>query len=267
MPVQTPDSQPLLFIIGLGVKVPEHVTAQATMAMLRCTQIYSIVQEAPNLWLPSGKAGEIAVVSALRMYREGDLRSDNYQRTARAIVDAAAVGRTVGYVTYGNPMAYDSVAQNIIRFASEVGIKVEVIPGISSVDTLLCDLTFDMAPGVQIYEASWLIAFRIPLQVTTAAILFQIGSFGSLRTHYSTRPDARSLRTLVDYLCRFYPPSHQVFLVMSSMLEQRTPRIRRVALEDLCGLGPEASLGGSMYIPVLREPEPDVPFIAKMEQI
>jgi uncharacterized protein YabN with tetrapyrrole methylase and pyrophosphatase domain len=262
----TGEIQLRLYLIGLGVKIPDHTTMEATRAMSNCTRIYSIVQEPSSLWLPSKTPHAIEVVNALSMYTEGALRTQNYDRVASVIFQALKETSTVGYVTYGNPLAYDSVAQNLVWRAQQTGVGFKIIPGISSIDTLVCDLGLDMAPGIQVYEASWLVGAQIRLTVSIAAILLQIGTFGSLRTHYRTRRPAESLADLVSYLGSFYPPSHKVFLVQSSNRDKQSARIRQVSLEDLCNVMVEDFLGASMYIPSLGTSRLDQEIISRMER-
>jgi len=260
-----PVSQPDLYIIGLGVSIPGHVTVQATRAMSRCARLYSIVQEPPQMWLPKEKWG-MKVINALTMYEEGSVRTQNYERAARTIIAALDNARPLGYVTYGNPMAYDRVAQNLIEYAKESGITLQVVPGISSFDTILCDLRVEMAPAIQVYDASWLVIFGMAPNVNVPALLIQVSVFGSFRTHYSQRQDGRSLEGLVEYLTRFYPPSHMVSLVRSTGQEGEPANVRKVALGKLSEVTAEDLGGASLYIPVLNYPKPDEEMISAMEQ-
>ena len=159
------ETKPCLYVIGLGVKIPGHTTIEASDAMARCRRIYSIVQEPPRIWLPRSNLA-IPVINLINMYVEGAFRMENYERVADTILAALKEKMTVGYVTYGNPLAYDSVGQKLVRDSRDRGIQCEVITGISSIDTLLCDLGLDMAPGVQIYEASWMVTYQAPLNLT-----------------------------------------------------------------------------------------------------
>ena len=163
-------------------------------------------------------------------------------------------------------MAYDSVAQNLIRHAQQTSVAFKVIPGISSVDTLLCDLGMDMAPGIQVYEASWLVGAQIRLTVSIPAILLQIGTFGSLRAHYRSPRPKESLADLVSYLASSYPLSHKVFLVQSSNRDKQSARILKVSLDDLCNLMEEGFLGASMYVPSIAPSSLDQEMIARMER-
>src|SRR5262249_46008258 len=142
--------------------------------------------------------------------------------------------RPIGYVTYGNPMSYDRVAQNLLEYAKDVGFSTQIIPGISSLDSVLCDLGIDMAPAIQIFEASWLLACHIPLNIRVPVLLMQMGAFGSLRTHYTKRTNGSSLNELVEYLRLFYPPFHRVSLVRSSGQDGRPSLISQIELEHLC---------------------------------
>jgi precorrin-2 methylase len=258
--------KPLLSVIGLGVKIPDHATTEAMRAMALCDRIFAVVQEPPAVWLPPSAAGKIPVTNILGLYVEGTLRTQNYDRAAETIFQSVRDGQTIGYVTYGNPLAYDSVAQNLVRRAQQAGTRFQVVPGISSVDTLLCDLGTDMAPGLQVYEASWLVAAQIRLHPTVAAILLQVGMFGTLRTHYRTRPEARSLAELAEYLGRSYPPSHNVFLVRSAGAAGDPPHIKESPLGNLCDVTSEDLLNCSMYIPSLEPTSLDERFLAAMQE-
>jgi uncharacterized protein YabN with tetrapyrrole methylase and pyrophosphatase domain len=257
---------PRLSIIGLGVKIPDHVTAEARQAMAGCTRIYSIVQEPPSLWLPAANPRQAQVINLLDFYAEGALRTENYDRVAEIVFDSLAETEHAGYVTYGNPFAYDSVAQRLVDRARQVRIAFQVIPGISSVDTLLCDLGTDMAPGIQIYDASWLVAAGLRLEPATQAMLLQIGAFGSLRAHYKTRPQGRSLVDLSAYLEKFYPPSHRIYLIRSSGGAQDPRNIAATELGELPGVAAEHLLNCSMYLPPVQPARLDEHLIAAMQQ-
>ncbi len=257
-------TQPLLFIIGLGVNIPDHTTVEASRCMQACRRIYSIVQESPAIWLPEYVGPKPQVVNVMDMYRDGVLRTDNYERAAKTIIDALTETSPVGYVTYGNPLVYDSVAQSLVRYAVQAEIPFRVVAGLSSIDTLLCDLRVDMAPGLQIYEASWLVAAGIELRTDTAAILLQIGAFGSLLAHYHTLPEPASLSGLVSYLGQFYAHSHRCFLVRSSSMRDRLSNVREVEIGNLCKLLTQDIQNASMYVPAVRAVALDEEAVAKM---
>jgi hypothetical protein len=241
--------QPELYLIGLGVMIPEHVTAQAIRALSRCSQIYTLIRESPHLWIPADKLGQIEIIDVLNWYVEGEVRTHNYDYVARKIYSALSPGKNVGYVTYGNPMAYDSVAQNLISLCEAAGLRAHIVPGISSLETVLCDLRRDIAPGIQVYDASWLVACEIQPRVDVPLLLVQIDTFGSFRTHYNSLREGDSLKELVQHCCRFYPTQHSVYLVRSRGDETRPAHIMDVRLSQLCDVTGEELRGTSLYFP------------------
>jgi hypothetical protein len=260
-------SKPRVVIIGLGVKVPEHTTVEARRAMADCAVIYSIVQQPPKLWLPADRLDKTRVINALDLYAEGAPRAKNYEQVARTIHRSLQSGGNVGYVTYGNPMAFDSVAQHLIRLAGEDNTPFEIIPGISSVDTILCDLNVDMAPGIQIVEASWLVAYKVQLHLNLPVLLLQIGAYGSTQTHYKSPQSARVLSGLSDYLSAFYPATHRGVLVRSAGEPRERVTVLDLSLNELSDLSDDDLGGASFYIPALDVGTPDAAFISEMEMI
>jgi len=258
-------SNSTLYIIGLGVNLPDHITPEATRAMSQCSRLYSIVQAPQRLWLPPGTLGKIEVIDAFQMYAEDKPRVQNYEHVARTIFQALDTCGSVGYVTYGNPMSYDSVAQNLVQYGKKSGLPVRIIPGISSIDTVLCDLGVDLAPGLQVYEATWLVACAIRPHLEAAVLLVQMGTFGSLRTNYQKRPTGASLAKLVTYLCEFYPGAHEVFLVRSSNGAGEPPHIRRFELRNLCAAAADDLAGASLYIPAVQHARFDNALVEGME--
>jgi precorrin-2 methylase len=254
-----------LYVIGLGVSFPEHLTAQAVEAMAGCCKLFSIVQEPLIPWLPADKVANIEVINLLDSYVDGSLRMENYNRAAEIVLQAKGDGRPVGYVTYGNPMAYDSVAQFIVRRAAEFGRSARVVPGISSLDSILCDLQVDMAPAIQIFEASWLMAFEILPRVDTHVILVQMGSFGSYRAHYGRRLEGSALTRLVNHLSSVYPNDHRVSLVRSTASGEHPEKISSFTLERLSDATAEELSGASLYIPALRQPTPNPAMLSELE--
>jgi uncharacterized protein YabN with tetrapyrrole methylase and pyrophosphatase domain len=253
-----------LYVIGLGVSIHEHLTVQAIEAMASCSKLFSIVQEPLSPWLPPGKIGEIEVINLLDSYVDGSLRIDNYARAADTVLEACCDG-SVGYVTYGNPMAYDSVAQLIVQKAAESGRSVRVVPGISSLDSIMCDLQVDMAPGIQVFEASWLLAFEIIPRVDTHLILVQMGSFGSYRAHYGRKLDGSALTGLVNHLTSVYPKDQRVSLVRSTSSGEQPEKISSFTLEHLSEATADELSGASLYIPASRQPIPNVATLKELE--
>jgi len=122
-----------------------------------------------------------------------------------------------------------------------------------------------MAPGIQIYEASWLMAFQILPRADTHVILVQVGSVGSYRAHYGQRLDGRTLTGLIDHLTTIYPKEHRVSLVRSTASGEHPEKISSFTLERLCDATAEELSGASLYIPAFKQPTPNPEMLTELE--
>jgi uncharacterized protein YabN with tetrapyrrole methylase and pyrophosphatase domain len=151
--------EPDIYVLGAGVRVPGHLTLETLDILGRCQEIYTIL--AP----PLDKCIPVELVPQLRslwpLYESGRPRREIYDLEVATVLDAAAQKRPVAYLAPGNPVVFDSVSQGVIKEGTERGLHVCVIPGISSIDTILVDLNYDVVGGLQIFDASSLVGFRI----------------------------------------------------------------------------------------------------------
>jgi hypothetical protein len=123
----------------------------------------------------------------------------------------------------------------------------------------------DMAPAIQVFDASWFVAFEIVPRVDTHAVLIQMGSFGSYRAHYTRRMDGSGLTGLVQRLTSVYPKDHRVSLVRSTASGEYPEKISSFTLERLADATAEELSGASLYIPALRQPIPNDAMLAKLQ--
>jgi hypothetical protein len=93
-----------------------------------------------------------------------------------------------------------------------------------------------MMPGVQIYDASGMVAVEIRLETCIPAILLQIGAFASIRAHYQNLPQDQSLIGLIEYLLCYYS-SHEIVLVRSAGISPEHPHSRKTPLLELSLMG------------------------------
>jgi hypothetical protein len=125
---------------------------------------------------------------------------------AAEVVDAAIVGSPVCFASYGHPLVYCYPAILIQRAAKLLNLRVEMFPGISSLDTLLLDLRIDFAAdGLQMYEATDLLLRRKPIQNDVPCILWQTNVVAD-PTYVTDRKSAGHFLRLQNYLLQFYSP-------------------------------------------------------------
>jgi hypothetical protein len=98
-------------------------------------------------------------------------------------------------------------------------------------------------------------------------LLMQVGPFGSLRTHYTSRQDGSSLLELVEHLCISYPADHDTFLVRSTGNERHEADVHPISLTNLCKVTAEQLGGASLYVPALTDLQPDPDIISRMSKL
>ena len=149
--------------------------------------------------------------------------------------------------------------------ANALGLRVEVLPGISAIDTLLAALRIDpVVHGVQMYEATDLLLRRRPLQNDVPAIIWQVGTLETgLHSQRVSRPE-RFARFLA-HLRQYYPAEHQVAVVYCSPHPLLPAAILRFALEDMASHAEELHAGFTLYVPpAMGRPVQDWDLAAKL---
>ena len=146
-------------------------------------------------------------------YTNLDDRLDNYLRIAERVLARAQEGGNVAYVTYGSPVVFDRVVSIIAGTSRDEGLDCRVIPAASSIDALLAFIGEDMAPGLQICEARWLVKAKVRIDPSLAALLFQPGVFATDGVARGTADELASLAELREYLGAFYPEDHPALFV------------------------------------------------------
>ena len=248
-------------IIGIGVKDVAHLTLEALDALSRCTIAFMISsdQHAVDLYRKNIlRCYSIArlpeMVSLASSYDSNRIRSLNYADAADVIFRGLTSLGPVAYLTPGNPVVFDSVTQLIIKRSKSEGRRVLTLPGVSSIDTVLVDLQQELAPGLQVYEASWLVGAEIIPDPRVALLLIQINVFCTCYTNIDRQPRSSALKGLKEYLLRIYTSDHTCYLVRSAYSTHESPSVHAWSLRNLDCIPSEFHDGASMYIPPREEP-------------
>ena len=144
-----------ILIIGIGAGDPAHVTMQAVAALNRVDVFFVLEKGAAKESLVALRR-EICrryiedhayrIVEAPSPPRErapadylacvDDLNRDKQAVFEEMIAKELADGQCGGILAWGDPALYDSTIRNVEAIAEKGGLSFEVIPGISSVQTL-----------------------------------------------------------------------------------------------------------------------------------
>ena len=148
-------------------------------------------------------------------YEPGKPRIESYKQMVSRILAEVRKEVSVCVVLYGHPGVFVFAAHEAIRQAKQEGFHAEMLPGISAEDCLFADLGFDPGRyGCQSYEATDFLIHERRFDNTSALVLWQISQIGN--QEFCTAVSTHNVSILIDYLCRFYPPNHQVIVYEAS---------------------------------------------------
>jgi len=254
-----------IYIVGTGICPGLHLTREAE-AVLRSSKQVLYVDKSFGISEFLGQYCADLVDLHRDAYVEGENRLDAYRKMASIVIDAALSNPPVTFALYGHPLVY-SLPPFLVLAASEVlGLRVRVLPGISSLDTLFVDLKFDpCTQGVQMYEATDLLLRKRPIQADVPCFIWQIGTVESRL--FSTKGSAPSrFEKIKEYLLNFYPKSHKMFAVYSSSMPLVPSSITEFTLDAIEDVAAKLHQGVTVYIPPIEvRPAVDQSILEEMD--
>lgn len=164
---------------------------------------------------------------------EGKNRRDTYRRMADTILAEVRAGKRVCAAFYGHPGIFACISHMAIRDARNEGYQANMEPGISALDCLVADLGLDPgAQGLIAMETTQFMIYQRQLDPTAMLVLWQIGLAGDLTLkRFDTEPE--HLQIVVDKLCRYYSPQHEVIIYEAATNPVEAIRNQRIMLKDL----------------------------------
>jgi uncharacterized protein YabN with tetrapyrrole methylase and pyrophosphatase domain len=237
-----------IIIVGSGIKVPGQLTIEAIAALRRASEVWTNVPEPEHAELAS-KIGQ-SPHSLWPFYRPDRPRIENYKTIVTHLLGRASASSQVAYLTQGHPLVLDRVTTELILQGGEVGIPVTVLPGISSIDTILSDILYEPAKGLQIFDATTFVRRDMKIDGRAGLLLLQPGVFGVDMPRLTSDAPAPRLSALRDALSKTYPSDHPAVLIRTATATM-TEREFRTSVGDL-GSVPSVALGAStLWVPPL----------------
>jgi hypothetical protein len=237
-----------LWIAGLGIQTAGHVTREVEQAIRDSREVIYLDTGAATRPFLEGLCPRVTALYQ-QSYSEDQPRVGAYDHMAACVVDAALDHPPVTFAIHGHPLVAVDAPFLVLELARALDLRVEVLPGISAIDTVLADLRVDpVVDGVQMYEATDLLLRRRPLMPEVPAIIWQIGPLETaLHTMRVSRPER--FHRFVAHLRQFYPARHEVTAIYCSPHPLLPPTILRFALEDMPHHAEEIHAGFTLYVP------------------
>jgi len=238
-----------IVIAGAGIQSPGQVTIETERALRKSGVIYHLLSLTPAMRRYLWGLGP-PLINLAPLYRDGALDQDVYEFIASFVVSSALRHRWLTLLVPGHPLVYATPTALIQDQGRKLGVEVVVLPGISSLDTMVLQLGLDIADhGVQIYESNRFVYYRNEPDPRVPLFLMQPGGFGTGIITRGQTSMPRRFRELARALRATYPARHRCCLVTSSIERGRADCLRWFPLRDLERMAPHIDYHATLYIP------------------
>jgi tetrapyrrole methylase family protein/MazG family protein len=199
-------------------------------------------------------------------YWTGEEDTIVYRRIANKVLDQARTGPGVVLVVDGHPGIYQDLSWDIYDRGRRRGLKVTILPAVSFLDLMIafCNLRVD-ASGLQILEATSIVAYKYPLNPLVDTLVMQIGWFGTSLLFDVEASKKDRFTPLIKYLRKYYPDDHIIKLIRAPQLAHERPTIISSKLSTFDRFSRSITTDMTMLIPALStdSPSSDDDFVDK----
>jgi hypothetical protein len=174
------------------------MTIQALNALRSCDVIFNNLPGASIYEFLSVFCSEIRPIEF--RYEE------DVQRCADLICSALKPGKTVGFVTFGNPVMFGPLAHELFQRSKKAGVECTAFSAISSLDAMLAASGTVLGFSFGGYQV---------LETNNEAVLEQIGKLNPrlpLLAYFAGQLNQERVAKFFAYVNKTYPPSHESFL-------------------------------------------------------
>jgi precorrin-6B methylase 1 len=241
-----------LVVVGTGIRALAQITRETRAAVVNAERVfYGVGDPLTEQWIRSVQPGAESLDT---LYRDGQPRRITYQQMIDRILGAVREGSRVCVCLEGHPGVLVHASHASIRAARAEGFEAQMLPGISTMDSLFSDLGIDPAEhGLQTFDATdFLLCDRV-IDAATPLVLWQVDCLGDATFRTGGYP-RKHLPLLSEALQKIYGADHEIYLYQAAVLPISRAIIERATIATLA----ETALRGfTLYVPAGAERAPD----------
>jgi uncharacterized protein YabN with tetrapyrrole methylase and pyrophosphatase domain len=236
-------------VIGSGIRSIHHLTLEAVENLKKTKKI---------LFFPSviGMTEAFLTLMGLKSYQDlsplyinGDKDINNYKRIVDTLIADAKEFDDIAFLVPGNPRLGVTTLTWLEKLAAKDDIKINIINGISSFDTMMNDICRDpLSKGTTIYDANVLLKYQHDLNPNVDHYIYHVCSVGTANTHYKDASKDNKLDSLVNHLLRYFKSDHPCMLIESSAIAEKAANIQHTVISHLAKLLPKINFGTTLFI-------------------
>jgi tetrapyrrole methylase family protein / MazG family protein len=166
--------QPGVTLLGLGPGDSQLLTRQAWGLLSSAREIYLRTSQHPTV---NGFPPNLRIFSFDDIYEKYASFDQVYHQIIKQVLELARRPQGVIYAVPGHPFVAESTSTEISRLAQQEGLPVQVVEGISFIESVFSALGIDPLPQISIVDALELAVAHFPsFPPSTPAVIAQIHS-------------------------------------------------------------------------------------------
>ncbi len=202
-----------IYLLGSGIHSSLHFSVETLQAISVCRTVFVLHDDLSIHEYLKEYCSDVRDLAP--MYENQEIRSDVYHKIAELLVKEALDKPKIAFIVHGHPLFLVSAAEYTLSLARSRGLRVSVLPAVSSFDTILCDLEIDYGYGLQMFDATTLIREQWKPNPAIPMLVFQLATTLNGNVVFSD-PDSSVLKPLVNHLLETYSPEHNCIVLHSS---------------------------------------------------
>ncbi|OXM68492.1 SAM-dependent methyltransferase [Amycolatopsis vastitatis] len=252
-------------LVGIGM-LPQRDLTAGGLAALRASKVV-LYSSFPHLrpWL--GSLGLSRIEDICDHYADGGKDVDNYTAIVGAVVGAARRNGDVAYLVPGHPNLGVTATQRFLAMAAtDDELDVEVVPGVSSIDTISMDLSLDLLERTcVIVDSNRLLLLRQQLDPRAGVLVYHASAVGTTTTDYREPWITNRIELLQRYLVDTFGEDHEYHAVVSQTVPGVRPRVSRGTLGKLSEAVRSIDYGTTLYVPPIVKRGVDENFLRLLD--
>ena len=243
-------------LVGVGIQPKLHISRQAIDAIVGSSFIVHFSDPQLTEILDDLRVGQREELDDL--YIDGATDDDNYGSILRRIVELVEMHGSVAFVSQGNPRLGVSLVDMLDAASVENSFTLEVLPGISSFETLIIDAECDpLERGSVLVDANRWLLYRHKPNVEMDYFIYHVCSVATRSTNYSDASIGNHIHLLQASLLESYPADHPCKLIQSSGAGVGSAEVREVTVGSLVDSLCHITFATTLYVPSSTAPELD----------
>ncbi len=147
-----------IVVIGLGPGPKKHLTMEAKQHLNSGRPLFFRT----GLHPVARCYGNRKITAFDHLYEQDERFEQVYQAIIRTLLKAVRKHQQICYAVPGHPLTGEETVQKLLRLAPKLGIKINIVPGMSFLGPLLNALKIDLLDGVRVVDALALDRFKEP---------------------------------------------------------------------------------------------------------